>query len=38
MVANMSKKSNVPRLKDMEPEQATKTLNKIFRVLDENEQ
>ena len=35
MVANMSAKSTVPRLRDMETEQATKTLEKIFKVLDE---
>lgn len=36
MVEDMSKKSTVPRLADMEPEQATKTLEKIFKVLDES--
>ncbi len=37
MVADMSKKSTVPRLRDMEPEQAQKTLEKIFKVLDEQD-
>ncbi len=36
MVADMSQKSTVPRLRDMEPEQATKTLEKIFKVIDES--
>lgn len=31
MVANISQKSTVPRLTDMEPEQAQKTLEKIFK-------
>jgi hypothetical protein len=34
MVRNMSQKSTVPRLKDMDSAQATKTLENIFKVLD----
>jgi hypothetical protein len=37
MVENMSKKSTVPRLRDMEPEQAQKTLQKIFKRDNERE-
>lgn len=36
MVADMSQKSTVPRLRDMEAEQATKALEKIFKVIDES--
>ncbi len=35
IVADMSQKSTTPRLRDMEPEQAQKTLEKIFKALDE---
>jgi hypothetical protein len=34
MVESMSKQSKAKRLKDMEPQEAQKTLEKIFKVLD----
>ncbi len=35
MVEQMAKKSQTKRIRDMEPEQAQKTLEKLFKVLDE---
>lgn len=37
MVADMSNKSDAPRLKDMEPDQAKKTLEKVFSILEKSE-